>query len=296
MPTLTIDGRSVTVPAGSTILDAARALAIDVPTLCWYPKLPVVGNCRICLVQVEGAPKLVASCATAAADGMRVSTESDDAVKNRQGVLSMLLERYPAEDIPRVGARNEFESLVHRYDVPTTRRVGAAASRGRRARWRSDHSARHVDVHSLHAMCSRVRGHSGRRRARRRAPRRSRADHCRCRRQSGARGMHMVWRMRSRLSDGRHSRHPRARAPDERRLATAMAAITANGRAARLDGNGARDAAPRRRATVSDRHRITTDGNGHARARRVDTAARARSNRAQRLSLLRRRAVRSICR
>jgi formate dehydrogenase major subunit len=124
MPTLTIDGRSVTVPAGSTILDAARALAIDVPTLCWYPKLPVVGNCRICLVQVEGAPKLVAACATAAADGMRVTTESSDAVKNRRGVLSMLLERYPAEDIPHARARNEFESLVHRYEVPTARRAG----------------------------------------------------------------------------------------------------------------------------------------------------------------------------
>ena len=56
MPTLTIDGHTVTVPEGATILDAARALAIDVPTLCWYPKLPVVGNCRICLVHVEGAP------------------------------------------------------------------------------------------------------------------------------------------------------------------------------------------------------------------------------------------------
>jgi formate dehydrogenase major subunit len=130
MPTLTIDGRSVTVPEGSTILDAARAMAIDVPTLCWYPKLPVVGNCRICLVQVEGAPKLVASCATAAADGMRVHTESNDAVKNRQGVLSMLLERYPADDIPTAGARNEFEVLVHRYDVPTTRRAGLSLRAG----------------------------------------------------------------------------------------------------------------------------------------------------------------------
>jgi formate dehydrogenase major subunit len=124
MPTLTIDGRTVSVPTGSTILDAARALAIDVPTLCWYPKLPVVGNCRICLVQVEGQSKLVASCATAAADGMRVQTESNAAISNRQGVLSMLLERYPAEDIPTNGARNEFESLVRRYDVPTTRRAG----------------------------------------------------------------------------------------------------------------------------------------------------------------------------
>jgi formate dehydrogenase major subunit len=130
MPTLTIDGRSITVPEGSTILDAARAMAIDVPTLCWYPKLPVVGNCRICLVQVEGSPKLVASCATAAADGMRVHTESDDARKNRQAVLSMLLERYPAEDIPRVGARNEFESLVQRYDVPTARRSGLPLREG----------------------------------------------------------------------------------------------------------------------------------------------------------------------
>src|SRR5689334_4956532 len=130
MPTLTIDGRSVTVPAGSTILDAARALSINVPTLCWYPKLPVVGNCRICLVSVEGAPKLVAACATAAADGMRVTTESDAAVKNRHGVLSMLLERYPAEDIPHDAARNEFESYVQRYDVPTTRRAGLALRAG----------------------------------------------------------------------------------------------------------------------------------------------------------------------
>jgi formate dehydrogenase major subunit len=130
MPTLTIDGRTVAVREGATILDAARALAIDVPTLCWYPKLPVVGNCRICLVQVEGAPKLVAACATAAADGMRVHTESDAAVRNRQGVLSMLLERYPAEAIPHDGARNEFESLVHRYDVSTTRRAGLSLRSG----------------------------------------------------------------------------------------------------------------------------------------------------------------------
>ena len=130
MPTLTIDGRTVTVPEGSTILDAARALAIDVPTLCWYPKLSVVGNCRICLVQVEGAPKLIAACATAAAEGMRVQTESQSAIKNRQGVLSMLLERYPADEIPPAGARNEFESLVRRYDVPTTRRAGLSLRTG----------------------------------------------------------------------------------------------------------------------------------------------------------------------
>ena len=93
MPRLTIDGHSISIPDGSTILDAARALHVDVPTLCWYPKLPTVGNCRICLVSVEGNPKLLPACATAATEGMVVTTESLAAVKNRQGVLSMLLER-----------------------------------------------------------------------------------------------------------------------------------------------------------------------------------------------------------
>ena len=122
MPTLTINGRQVTVPAGATILDGARQLGIDVPTLCWYPKLPIVGNCRICLVSVEGSAKLLPACATQAADGQVVTTESVAAVKNRRGVLGMLLERYPVEDIPERGARNEFEQYVRQYDVPTVRR------------------------------------------------------------------------------------------------------------------------------------------------------------------------------
>ena len=121
MPALTIDGRTINVRDGATILDAARELAIDVPTLCWYPKLTNVGNCRICLVSVEGNAKLLPACATQASEGMIVTTESMAAVKNRRGVLSLLLERYPGEDIPEGGHRNEFEQLVRRYDVATTR-------------------------------------------------------------------------------------------------------------------------------------------------------------------------------
>src|SRR5919206_1066903 len=100
MPNLKIDGRDISGTDGATILDAARGAGIEIPTLCWYPKLPVVGNCRICLVSIEGQPKLAAACAVQAADGMVVSTESRAAVANRRAVLSMLLERYPAEQIP----------------------------------------------------------------------------------------------------------------------------------------------------------------------------------------------------
>ena len=124
MPTLTIDGRTITVPPGSSILQGARALGVDIPTLCYYPTLPVVGNCRICLVSVEGSQKMVAACAVQATDGMQVQTQSAEAQRNRQAVLAMLLDRFP--DTPRAGdaAPTEFDSIVERYAAPLTRRSG----------------------------------------------------------------------------------------------------------------------------------------------------------------------------
>src|SRR5436190_1300633 len=126
MATLTINGRSVSADPEQTILEAARGGGIlDIPTLCWYPKLPVVGNCRICLVSVEGQAKLLPACATKVADGMVVQTESHAAVENRTGVLRLLLERYPGEHLrngSREGtrSRNEFEEYVVRYGVVPT--------------------------------------------------------------------------------------------------------------------------------------------------------------------------------
>jgi len=130
VPTLTINGATVRAAEGETILDAARGASIDIPTLCWYPKLPTVGSCRICLVSVAGSAKLVAACATVAAEGMAVSTESSEAIANRRSVLSMLLERYPTDEIPERGARNEFEALVQRYSVPTARRASLPLREG----------------------------------------------------------------------------------------------------------------------------------------------------------------------
>ena len=66
MPTLTIDGRSVTVPEGRTILEAARSIGIDVPTLCWYPKLPIVGN----ILNKLGVTSRREAAAVAARDGL----------------------------------------------------------------------------------------------------------------------------------------------------------------------------------------------------------------------------------
>jgi formate dehydrogenase major subunit len=121
MPTLTLNSKSVSFQPGQTVLEAARTAGIDIPTLCWYPKLPIVGNCRICLVSVQGQNKLLPACATPAADGMVVETESAPVVDARRSVLDFLLERYPGEHLANGGRqnpRNEFERYVVRYDVP----------------------------------------------------------------------------------------------------------------------------------------------------------------------------------
>ncbi len=123
MPSLKVDGRSVEAAEGQTILDAARASGIEIPTLCWYPTLPIVGNCRICLISVEGQAKLIPACATKIADGMVATTQSHAAVENRKGVLRLLAERYPADHLRNGGRenpRNEFERYLVQYDVVPT--------------------------------------------------------------------------------------------------------------------------------------------------------------------------------
>src|SRR6266566_404647 len=123
MPALKLDGRTLAAEDGQTILDAARTAGIEIPTLCWYPKLSTVGNCRICLVSVEGQAKLIPACATKVADGMVVTTQSHAAVENRKGVLRLLAERYPADHLRnggRANPRNEFERYLVQYDVVPT--------------------------------------------------------------------------------------------------------------------------------------------------------------------------------
>ena len=120
MPTITLDKQVLSFEVGATILDVARAHDIEIPTLCWYPKLPTVANCRICLVSVEGQDKLTPACNALATDGMVVHTENEEVLKARRGVLSLLLERYPAGHLSnggRANPRNEFEEYLVRYDV-----------------------------------------------------------------------------------------------------------------------------------------------------------------------------------
>lgn len=91
---LTINGRSVQTESGNTILQAAARAGIFIPTLCHSPLLKPEEACRICLVQVEGEEKLVASCAAQVADGIVVETDSPVVLEARQGILKLLLEQH----------------------------------------------------------------------------------------------------------------------------------------------------------------------------------------------------------
>ncbi len=97
MPKLTIDGREIEVEAGTTIIQAADQLGIEIPRFCYHERLAIAGNCRMCLVEVEKMPKPVASCAQPVGEGMVVKTNTPVVRKARQGVMEFLLLNHPLD-------------------------------------------------------------------------------------------------------------------------------------------------------------------------------------------------------
>src|SRR5487761_1370295 len=97
MPKLTDYGKAIEVPAGTTVLQACQQAGFEVAHFCFHPRLSIAGNCRMCLVEQEKAPKPIASCAMPAADGMVIHTDSERAKKARHGVMEFLLINHPLD-------------------------------------------------------------------------------------------------------------------------------------------------------------------------------------------------------
>jgi len=114
MVNLTIEGRPVSVAEGTTILEAAKTAGILIPHYCYHPGLPIAGVCRMCLVEVEKAPKLAPSCATTVAEGQVVRVHSDKSLEARKGVLEMLLINHPL-DCPICDQSGECELQDYTY-------------------------------------------------------------------------------------------------------------------------------------------------------------------------------------
>src|SRR5437867_96665 len=129
MPKVTIDGRTVDVPAGRTVLEAARDAGITIPTLCYHKDLSVDGSCRLCMVEVENMHGQVAACTLPVSEGMVVRTETLALAESRRFVLEMLLRRYADAGYATVDRdETEFEYWVRRYgarrpeDAPSAQR------------------------------------------------------------------------------------------------------------------------------------------------------------------------------
>jgi NADH-quinone oxidoreductase subunit G len=97
MPRLTVDGREVEVPAGTNLIEAARRLGIEIPHYCYHPGLPIAGACRLCMVDLEKAPRPTIACNTLAADGMAVLTETPRVLELRRSVMEWHLVNHPLD-------------------------------------------------------------------------------------------------------------------------------------------------------------------------------------------------------
>ena len=110
-----IDGKTVQVPAGNSIMAAARLHGIEIPKLCATDNLDAFGSCRVCLVEVDGMRGYPASCTTPVSDQMVVRTESEALTKLRKGMLELYLSDFPAQDIP--DGWSEFHRTLEQVSV-----------------------------------------------------------------------------------------------------------------------------------------------------------------------------------
>ncbi|KAK9480001.1 hypothetical protein V1514DRAFT_327090 [Lipomyces japonicus] len=113
---VTIDGKKVQIEAGSALIQACEKAGVLVPRYCYHEKLAVAGNCRMCLVDVERAPKPVASCAFPVTNGMVVRTDTDRVLKAREGVMEMLLANHPLDcPVCDQGGECDLQDQANRY-------------------------------------------------------------------------------------------------------------------------------------------------------------------------------------
>jgi NADH-quinone oxidoreductase subunit G len=121
---LKIDDRDVEVPAGTLVIEATRRLGIEVPSFCYYPGLTLQAACRMCLIEVEKAPKLQTACTQVVAEGMVVRTNTEPVRNARKFMLEFLLSNHPLDcPVCDKGGECELQDMVFRYGADTSRFV-----------------------------------------------------------------------------------------------------------------------------------------------------------------------------
>lgn len=114
--TLTVDGKKLTAPAGTLLIEACRKVGIEIPAFCYYPGLSLQAACRMCLVRIEKMPKLQTACTTPIAEEMIVSTETDEIKQARKSMLELVLANHPLDcPVCDAGGECELQDMTFKY-------------------------------------------------------------------------------------------------------------------------------------------------------------------------------------
>jgi NADH-quinone oxidoreductase chain G len=120
--TITVDGKKITAPAGTLLIEACKAVGIEVPSFCYYPGLSLQAACRMCLVRIEKMPKLQTACTVPITDGMVVTTESDEVKQARKSMIELLLGNHPLDcPVCDAGGECELQDMTFKYGAAESR-------------------------------------------------------------------------------------------------------------------------------------------------------------------------------
>jgi NADH-quinone oxidoreductase subunit G len=120
--TIAVDGKKVTAPAGTLLIEACKAVGIEVPSFCYYPGLSLQAACRMCLVRIEKMPKLQTACTVPITEGMIVTTESDEVKQARKSMIELLLGNHPLDcPVCDAGGECELQDMTFKYGAAESR-------------------------------------------------------------------------------------------------------------------------------------------------------------------------------
>jgi len=124
--TLTVDGKKITAPAGTLLIEACKSVGVEVPSFCYYPNLSLQGACRMCLVKIERMPKLQTACTTLVSEGMIVTTDSDEVRQARKAMVELLLGNHPLDcPVCDAGGECELQDMTFSYGAAESRYMEA---------------------------------------------------------------------------------------------------------------------------------------------------------------------------
>jgi NADH-quinone oxidoreductase subunit G len=122
--TFTVDGKKITAPAGTLLIEACRMAGIETPAFCYYPGLSLCGACRMCVVRIEKMPKLQTACTTPVAEGMVVYTETDEIKQSRKATIELLLGNHPLDcPVCDAGGECELQDMTFKYGAGESKYV-----------------------------------------------------------------------------------------------------------------------------------------------------------------------------